>query len=133
MIWVSVLIDSPVGSAVEIGLTENFVQTAAELRLRQNGVPITNSTSGPYLRVGVIILPTQSGEQTRGYAYLVSVELYEVVMSIRTRAVEVVITWATSILGVGPPDSARNDIRELVVEYIDQFSNAYLTANPIVR
>jgi hypothetical protein len=122
-------IDNPKGS----GLTKDQIKTDVELQLRKAGIKVlTNeerlTTPGqPYLSVLVSIIEISSRGYPIGYAYTITVQLYEAVTIVRGfEAVGSI--WSAGWMGYfGKPD---RHIRNNISDMVDKFINDYLAANP---
>ncbi len=106
------------------GLTEQILQTAVELRLRQNGIPLEEDVALPYLYVNVSAL-----EDDELYAFAVLVVLKQRA-SLSNGLTVYAATWNTGRIGIGMVgrDNLRN-VRESVLEKVNEFSNDYLAVN----
>lgn len=118
------------------GLRKADIQTAVELKLRESGIKILTSSEAskrpesPCLYVQIETF--DSG--TRIYAYYIKIELHETVRLLRGKnTIDVgTATWSGSHI-IGAAGKLRMDaVRDEVKNRIDEFCNAYLTANPIV-
>ena len=106
------------------GLTQEMLTTAVEIRLRQNGIPLTKSLS-PNLYVNV-----NGVKNARGlYAYRVDVKLVALVTILATEQLTFANVWDTELVGMVGAANLR-DVRDDVLDKVDQFSNAYLAVNP---
>ena len=105
-------------------LSDTMLQTAVELRLRQNDVPVDDEVV-PYLYVRVNAVTTGDGL----YGYGIDVEL-KTIVQIEATGRE---AWATiwdmgSAATIG--GNHLRDLRDTVLDHVDQFSNDYLAVNP---
>ncbi len=108
------------------GLTRTMLQTAVELRLRRNGVPLADSVSlFLYVRVNA------GRRQGSGmFAYSTDVQLNTPVEIIATgRTANTATIWSHSEVGTVGADKVRQ-IRDSLLDYVDRFSNDYLAVNP---
>ena len=108
------------------GLRTTMLQTAVELRLRQNGIPIADApTSVLHVQVD-----TNRHSQLGGYAFCTVVTLVTTVQVEATgRTVYAAGIWSVGSVGSVGTDNVRQ-IRDYVLDYVDQFSNEYLAVNP---
>lgn len=106
------------------GLTKQMLQTAVELRLRQNGIPIDENAS-PYLNVNVNAMKHDTGL----YALCIQVSLKQPVRLVTGLVTTRATTWDVGTVGIGGANNLRQ-ARDAVLDYIDQFSNDYLAVNP---
>ena len=110
--------------ATGISLSEAGLEAAVELQLRRNGVPLTELPNAPSVRVSVL-----AHRGSRTVYSSVRVELSQHLLSTRGRLPA--ITWFRNSLVWGPSGSEGPDyIRDKISEYVDIFSNDYLTVNP---
>ncbi len=109
------------------GLTRNQIQTDVELRLRQAGIRLSPAAS-EYLYIAVPARKRSAEFPLYGYAILV--EFRQPVIVLRDPPITVyATTW--SIVAAGSVGAASlRPIRSFVVDYVDQFINAYLEQNP---
>jgi hypothetical protein len=112
------------------GLSREQLQTDVELKLREAGIAVLSlhDSSAPALSATVFVL---RGSPQRFYAYSVLVELHQWVRLIRNPSVAVwTDTWRTP-MGLGTvPSGQLGSLRDNVRDFVDQFINAYLAANP---
>ncbi len=115
--------------AREGGLTEDRLKTTAELGLRRNGIP-TGSIS-TFLIVEVTALEAVIGSgRSLGYAAFIEVRLTGLVTIFRNDVLTDAQIWHKGMLILAREDTLVRDVREIVEEYVDQFSNDYLAVNP---
>ena len=122
-----VLVEDLPDGAKKLGLAPLALQTDAELKLRLAGLRvITEQESlkvpgGPYLYVDVAA--TASGD-----AVFVAVEVHQdATLELNHKVVAGVTTWQRGAVFKYPK---AQDIRDDVKDFIDQFLNDWLTANP---
>jgi hypothetical protein len=118
----------------ELGLTENQIQTALDLKVRMAGIRILpeaeveNIPGCPVLTV----FTSAYKPQREDYAiYAISLGLTQTILLTREQAIESVgLTWGCGpilgILGEGQTEHLRNKIKDLA----DNFVFAYLSVNP---
>ncbi len=114
-----VLIESLNEEALELGLTENRLQTVTELRLRKEGIKITGPQD-PTLYVNVNVV---------GKAYHISLEIKELLDLIRIKnSCLVVVTYNKGFTGThgNKPEFIVSSLSIL----LDIFLNDYYKANP---
>ena len=137
-------------AADDIGVTEQSVKEIVEGRLREAGVELrlpnaSEARGDPRLRVTVHAI-----KATGGYAFMVSVQLIERVVSLR-RYVELVLSgelpvsptasveplqlaagvvWQARALGTASAGRSGAFIPEAVLGYVDRFTADYIAANP---
>ncbi len=106
------------------GLTEQILQTAVELRLRQNDIPLDEDASfDRYLYVNVNTVVNDTGL----YAYAVQVALKQRA-SLSNGFTVRAATWDTGYVGMVGKNNLRT-VREDVLDLVDRFSNDYLAVN----
>ena len=123
-----VLVENLGKDAEDVGLTKDRLQTAIELALRRNGVPVLTqeerrATRGlPYLYVNVQV--------TREGAFGVEVELSEDVRLERNPRISLgaAVVWRTG--GAGTHGGDTDGLVKLVEQFVEQFCLAYRKANP---
>jgi len=131
---VGVVVEPMTPAAEKDGLTTSTLQTAIELKLRQEGIRVLTSgerlvaPGNPYLylRVG-----TMKSDEVEVYVYTITLELLQEVRLSRNPAITSwAATWSApgkiGIIGFRKLPSVRESVRGIV----DQFLNAYLAANP---
>jgi hypothetical protein len=113
-------------------LTDDDLQTAVELRLRQLHIRVLTEEEGsraaahPHLYVNINILdkPQYAGATM---VYSVTVEHNEQMRQIRKPyGLRFGSTWGTGSVGTGRAE----DIKGHVLEKVDEYANDYLAANP---
>ena len=129
---VSVVVEELNSDARRGGISESQLETDTELRLRRNGVRVTQPTF-PYLYVRVIALrdTTVSGREL-GYSTAIEVSLMELAVLIREPLHTVAArTWRkVGLISSADSSSFRRRVREQIQDLVDQFSNDYLAMNP---
>lgn len=124
---ISVLLENVDEDAQQRGLSAHQIQTDVELRLRQAGIPVadTSEQGNPYLYVNVQTLRLERG----AYVWHLEVQLLQRVALDRNPSNTLLApTWGSSKLGIIGADKLsqlRDDIRDMV----DEFINAFLAAN----
>jgi hypothetical protein len=133
----SVMIGSDTGfRPVQPYLTEAQLRTDVELRIRKAGIAVVASGGGPdhatlYVDVSAI-------RSTTGPSYCVfdlSVMIQQTATVDRNNHKVDATTWGPKgYLGLDPLiEGAAETIRKQVGDFVDQFLNDYLTANPLKR
>jgi hypothetical protein len=118
----------------QAGLTVADLQTDVELKLRLAGIPVLTASAeapgAPFLYVRVTVV---SRATNNVWPYVVEVQLNQTVRLDRspTTIVAGVTTWGV-VARVSAADSStiRGRVRDSAKDLIDQFVNAYLSANP---
>ena len=127
-----VLVENLAEDAEHDGLSRTQIQTDVELRLRQAGIPVVDSSRAwdagyPYLYVSV---QTHKSQRGASYAWVLEVHLTQSVALVRNPSIiSLAPTWGTGqfgSVGVDKLPSLRDNIRDLV----DRFINAFLAENP---
>jgi hypothetical protein len=131
---VHVLVEDLAPGAERTGLTRAAVQTDAELRLRQAGIPVLTAkekfdTPGyPTLYINAMI--TANGSP---WGYALSVGLEQAVQLYRDPTIvhAAVPTWSIiSGGGYAVPADIPQSVRAKLRDMVDRFINAYLSVNP---
>jgi len=110
------------------GLSEDRLETTAELGLRRNGIP-TGSVS-ILLTVEVSAVDVGVEDRFLGYAAYIEVGLNGVVTVSRNDVLTEARFWEKGTIITGREDTFERQVREIVEEFIDEFSNDYLAVNP---
>ena len=124
---IKVVVEGMQAGAERDGLTAQLLQAAVELRLRLNGIPLSDGAL-PYLyvRVNTMKLSTMPN-----YVYCIDVAFKQAVQIVTTgRLVVRATTWERGSVGIRPADELRG-VRDRVLDYVDEFSNDYLAVNPL--
>ncbi len=107
-------------------LKRTALQTAVELRLRINAIPVDlNAAPVLYAQVGVV-------ELAAGYAFSAGIQLHQTAELQANNRVTSVRTWQMTIFGRVADVNRICGVIESLQELTDTFSNHYLTANPRV-
>ncbi len=139
-----------IGAAESAGLTELLVLEAVESRLRDAGLTVRDrddrsERGDPRLRVTIQVV-----DAAGGYAFLVSVQMVERVVTYRKYAelvfdgilptrptasvtpleIAAGIKWEAQALGTTRRGGAANFIPDAMLSYVDRFVEDYLAANP---
>ncbi len=120
---INVIIDIS-NELTRLGITEDLIQNTAELRLRHGGLPIKTST--PFLAIEVNCVKTQDSR----FVFHMSLSLHELVNLWRNpKDTLIVKTWEKAGFGLVETDYLRI-IKEKVEDFVDEFLNDWLAANP---
>ncbi len=123
-----IVVVETIGSDAERdGLRRTMVQTAVELRLRRNGIPVADAAPSALF---VAVNTLRHSELDGAYAFCVKVRLVTAVQVEATgRTVVGATIWSVNAVGLVGTSNART-LRDSVLELVDQFSNDYLAVNP---
>jgi hypothetical protein len=129
---VYVTVDNINPAAEMLGLDRAKIHGDVELRLKQKGIPVLSiqqmrDTPGlPILKVLLNVHKTQSGL----YVYSIDLHLRQNAQLTRRPSIETfAITWKTGTLGIASEDQLTK-VRDLVLDYVDEFIADYTKANP---
>ena len=130
---VQVLVESLDPQVEQAGLTKAAIQTDVELKLRLAGIRVLTreemlKTPGfPTLYINANVLP--SGER---WGFSESVQLEQAVILSRDSSISLLNTATWSVQGVGTagPSTIGRYVRDQIKDRVDEFINAYLSANP---
>lgn len=116
----SIIIEYLDEDAIKIGLTEGRLRTVTELRLRKEGIKITEGSSTPWLYVNINVI--------RG-AYNIDLKIFDSVIIPRLQNVSIYASiWSTGIVGT------YSDHLEYIISSLsaglDKFLNDWYKANP---
>ena len=130
----SVLVEHLNDKAKEAGLTNEDLQTTAELRLRAAGITVISDAEAlaskewiPYIYVDVNLMKIPDREQ---YAYSIVVECMQAARVISNKAFTIAVTWDTKGMGVSGSSRTKQTIKEKVADLCDKFANDFLSVNP---
>ena len=136
---IRVLID--IVGAEQHGLTKDELRVITELGLRRNGIKVlteeewVNAGCGPYLCVDVTVVGSSNAK-----AAMISVELLQSVLLERDPTILCVsvATWEMTNILLVSGDGVTVTVfdasaKEMLGEFVDEFCNDYLAANPIER
>ena len=133
-VYVYVAVEHIDSSVASTGFTKLDVQTDVEVRLREAGIPVLNLTQlkaqpgTPALYVDVLLFTRDVDPDF--YAFSVTVQLFQAVRLTRNSTEVEAATWtATPYLGTVGRERLR-DVRNDVLDAINQFVNDYLAVNP---
>jgi hypothetical protein len=122
----------------QAGLTQAWLQTLVQLRLRKAGIRVLDwqetvatveAVGGPILAVNMSTTEMQPGI----YSYVLELELSEAAQLMRDPSVTVwATTWHELRYGTCPAGEVPS-LKERLPELVDKFINDYLAANPITR
>ncbi len=129
---VYVTVDNINPAAELLGLDSRKIHGDVELRLKQKGIPILTvqqmrQTPGlPILKVLLNVHKTEAGF----FVYSIDLHLRQSVQLRRRPSIETfAITWKTGTVGVASEDQMAQ-VRDLVLDYVDEFASDYRQANP---
>lgn len=129
---VFVTVDNLNPAAEAMGLSSNKIHGDVVLRLRQKGIRLFSveqmrqTTGLPILKV--LINVHKAADNL--FVYAIDVYLEQTVHLARSPALEAyAITWKTGTLGIVSNDQL-GDMRDQVVDFIDEFASDYKQANP---
>jgi len=129
---IPIVVEEVDAEAQAAGLTTSDLQTECELRLRKVGISVPVSgepvdRDSPYLYVYVNVFPANSGDQ---YVFNANLEFRQKVGLVRNKSIlALATTWNTGTTGViMRPNLSK--VRNSVGNLMDEFANAYLSANP---
>jgi len=116
------------------GLTRSQIKTDVELRLRKAGVPVLTREEvlkAPG-RTGLCVVVTMRREDNIGlYLFCLEVDLIQEVLLARDPTVSTpAATWERNGVGYATAGKISDAVRRSVADYIDEFINGYLAANP---
>lgn len=129
---VYVTVDNINPAAEVLGLDSRKIRGDVELRLKQKGIPTLSiqqmrRTPGlPILKVLLNVHKTEAGF----FVYSIDLHLQQSVQLKRSPSIEsLAVTWKTGTLGVASKDQMAQ-LRDLVLDYVDEFASDYKKANP---
>lgn len=113
------------------GLTEDQIQTDVELRLRSLGLKVVDSPKvDGFLYVDVHIVPPQ-GTGGSFYSFHIRLEFHQMVILFRDhKASFLCSTWSTGRTGFVKTGKVEKNLREQILERVDEFANDFLAVNP---
>ena len=112
------------------GLTVELLRTGVESRLRQHGILLGEPFVNPTLYVSVDAVRWLAEPS---YVYSANLEVRQIVQIRATkRVVYGATTWNHGVIGTIQASRLR-DIRETVLDLVDEFSEDYLAVNPPAR
>jgi len=122
VVWVEVMSITP--EIEKAGLTRSQIQTDVEQKLHLTKLNVEHEKNGwPRLLVYVNILKTSYG----AYAYVVNLELEQLVYLERNKKPNRATTWSTGVFGIA---RELDEIRSAIKDRADVFLNAWLSVNP---
>lgn len=114
------------------GLSKEAIQTDAELKLRLAGIRVYSRAEYlEDLRRPILYINIAGIDIRGGYVCRMRIALYQIVYLIIDSEIKAILaeTWEKEML-FSTPD--LEDVRDKIGNKVDQFINAYLTANPRV-
>ncbi len=132
---VTVMVEDVALEAKKYGLTKQILQTDTELRLRRHGIKVFSETETPQpphvplLKIDVVVVIT---EEPGLAAVGIGVELRQMTLLERdpTIARFSAATWQQRAVVLTEPEKLKS-VRETVRDFVDEFINDYLAANPM--
>ena len=128
---IGIVVEDIEGNIERYGLTRELLHNSADSSLRRNGVPITKSSTSPFIYVHTVTLRLPD---RAAFVYCINIELKQPNITIKPNApwMPILTTiWERGTIGYVPfTDSLPGVVRNAVLEYVDKFSLAYLRANP---
>ena len=117
-----------------IGVTQDALRAAVQLRLRKNGITLaTDVDEALYVIINALPATSTNGE-VAGYAVWVSIQVFEPVVISRADSRTLATTYETAHHVICTADSDGKDfLTGTILERIDVFSADYLAANPSGR
>lgn len=140
-----------VGAADRIGIEAAGVREAVEARLREAGLSVQDDNDPPARGEPILQVTLHAIDAAGGYAFMVSVQLLERMVSLR-RYVDLVLAgelptspddsiepldlqpsvrWQARALGTTSAARAAVFIPESVIGYVDRFIEDYRSVNPM--
>lgn len=113
------------------GLSKTALQTDAELKLRQAGIPVASAgLGGGNVRIMILSAPFLGETGTPiGYGFFIEVAVMRSVSIPGSRAPVNATVWRVGGTVTSTVEHVR-DIRASVSDRVDELLNAYLAANP---
>lgn len=109
------------------GLPQVILQTAAELRLRQRGIPVADLREAVENARPILYVVVATFKSNALYAYCIRVQLRQRVSLPRGNLSH--LYWERTKTGMVGAGNVR-DVTDGVLDFVDLFSNDYLAANP---
>ncbi len=117
-------------------LLESQIQTDVELKLRSYGLKVwgkgdvAHKASTLLIGLGAVPVHYENSSVSIGYAFFVLVQLDDHVKILRNNNLTFAATWQGSTVAFADTDRFEEHARRIVSDYIDEFLNDYLAANP---
>jgi len=129
---IGVFISSLDDDAKKAGFTEEELKNSIELKLRQNGIKVSDTNdfddSEPsflYLRLNVMYI-----EKDAHYVYGIDLCFVQPVRLLRNDNVLIAKTWDQNYLGIELPSRIRNTVNSCLDDLLIEFLNTYHESNP---
>jgi hypothetical protein len=134
---VSVVVGDLASQLGDLGMTKELVKEDVQKQLRTGGIPVLSpqewlQTSGlPILYVQIALHTPQKVDI---FSVYISIKLFENVVLERDPGVKIpAVIWAsTSYVGTSNKTYLERGIRRQIEDQVDEFINAYATANKAV-
>ncbi len=121
-----VLVEYLPESAKQLGISEDTLRTFAELKLRQNGITVTDANGSlPYLYVNLTVAGSP-----KPVAASLEISIVQPARLLRDNSLILATTWDVSET-ISIPDA--KSLREGLADLVDRFLNAWLSVNPKSR
>jgi hypothetical protein len=114
------------------GITEDFIRTQVDLRLRGYGISVLSrdesnrSASQPWLYVSFTFLVDDLG----GTSYSYEMQMRQTVLLFTNGNTCAATTWNKGGIAKVGVNRLRNNVEDSVRDLVDSFANDWLTANP---
>jgi hypothetical protein len=120
---IGLVVEALNSEAAALGLSEQQIRSQTELRLRQDGLTISETAGGRlYVHVGLV-----AGKL--GYSGVVQLQFVQRV-TLRNGSRNWGSTWDRGRVMGGPPGDLRDHVSRLLDDLLDIFINDWLAANP---
>ena len=134
---VYVLIEDLSEDAMDAGLTQGTLQTDVEVKLRTAGITVA-SDENRWLAENIpnitlyVNANIMKAAYTPNYAVNISVEVWDLVILYRdgNPYFTTATIWSGAGLGLYGENWVRDDSRQKIKDYVDEFINDYLAENP---
>ncbi len=121
-------------NAKSAGLTEKQLKTDVELKLRLAGIKVNSEEEWKASKDGAFIYVNINSTEVYEIDHMIysaTIKLNQDVMLVRAPYTRVPgTTWEESYTGIYPKSKFQEQARKTVKDYVDEFINDYLTANP---
>ena len=119
-----VLVENVSISPRKDGVTKDLLRGTAELGLLRNNVSITAKRRPPYLYVALHTVPDAT------YAFAVNIEVLQETRILVNGTIWLAATWQKELIATVGRSRLPDAVKMLVLRALDEFSHAYLLANP---
>ncbi len=124
----TVLVEALSADFIDDGLTVEQITTDVELRLRKAGLPVVDASLKDHAFLHIKLTGLKGDDGT--YAYGLSVSFMQLVTVNSNGEVTLSATWLADCVGRGSGGNMSKYIREALADKVDEFMNAWLSANP---